>query len=151
MIVLEKLLRAKNSVLVTTKPHLKVVEHICTQFKEYRDQIQFRFTITSIDDSVLSFWEPGAPKLAERLAALKIAYGSGFKTSISIEPCLDADPRALVSAVKPFVTESIWLGSMNYNGKHPSNDISALEKWVTWFGKEPLIRFKDSIKSKVAT
>jgi DNA repair photolyase len=151
MTVLEKLLRAKNSVLVTTKPHLKVVEHICTQFKDYRDQIQFRFTITSIDDALLSFWEPGAPKLAERLAALKHAYGSGFKTSISIEPCLDADPRALVSAVKPFVTESIWLGSMNYNGKHPSNDIPTLKKWVTWFGQEPFIRFKDSIKGKVAT
>ena len=50
MIVLEKLLQAGNEVLVTTKPDLEVVTKILNQFGEYKNQIQFRFTISSNND-----------------------------------------------------------------------------------------------------
>ena len=38
----------------------------------------------------------------------------GFKTSISIEPFLDKDPIPLIMELAPYVTESIWIGKMNY-------------------------------------
>jgi len=149
MSVLEKLLRAKNNVLVTTKPHLKVIEYICKNFLKYQDQIQFRFTITSIDDEKLEYWEPGAPRFNERFEAVKYARAAGYKTSISIEPCLDEDPRKLVETLQPFVTESIWLGSMNYCGNHVFTSKDTIQAWVSWFSNNQLIRFKDSISKKL--
>ena len=135
--------------LVTTKPHLQVIEAICELFASFKDSIQFRFTITSIDNATLKQWEPGAPPFEERLEALQHAYAAGFKTSISIEPCLDADPRPLVALLRSFVTESIWLGSMNYCGTHEFNAKETLVRWLSWFQDDPLIRFKDSVHKKL--
>jgi len=113
--VLEKLLNAGNKVLIVSKPHLDCIEAICQQFGDYRGQILFRFTIGSCDDSVLSFWEPGAPAYAERMAALQYAYEQGFQTSVSVEPMLDsANIGRLIAEILPYVTETIWIGKMNH-------------------------------------
>jgi DNA repair photolyase len=150
MTVLEKLLRAGNDVLVTTKPHLKVVKYICNTFISFKSQIQFRFTITSMDDKKLAEWEPGAPKFQERFESMKLAFDAGYKTSISAEPCLEADPRELIKTLRPFVTESIWLGSMNYcGGGYEFTSRSNLRNWITWFSGDELVRFKDSIEKKL--
>nr|MDO8085257.1 hypothetical protein [Candidatus Sigynarchaeum springense] len=150
MTVLRKLLEAGNDVLVTTKPHLAVIKNICDTFARYKPQIQFRFTITSNDDAKLAEWEPGAPTFQERFDSLKYAFTDGFKTSVSIEPCLEPDPRQLVETLRPFVTESIWLGPMNYCGSglaftSPVN----LRKWVEWYPNDKLVRFKDSVKKRI--
>jgi len=112
--VLHKLLESGNELLVTTKPKLKVIQEIDRQFSDRKDQIEFRFTITSSKSRLLEFWEPNAPRFKERLASLKYAFGRRFKTSVSIEPFLDYDPSGLVEEVTPFITESIWIGRMNY-------------------------------------
>jgi len=114
LIVLKKLLQSGNDVLITTKPDFKCVKTICDKFLKYRDLIQFRFTITSLSDDLLKFWEPGAPTFEERFESLKYAFNQGYKTSISIEPFLDKNPFELVDKLKPYVTESIWIGKMNY-------------------------------------
>lgn len=113
--VLEKILSKGNSVLLTTKPDLNCIIMICDVCKYfgYQDQIQFRFTITSLDAELLKKWEPYAPTFPERIASLKYAFDHGFKTSVSIEPFLDWDPEHLIAEVEPYVTESIWLGLMN--------------------------------------
>jgi hypothetical protein len=67
----------------------------------------------STSDAVLSYWEPGAPSFKERLASLRTAYLKDFQTSVSGEPMLDGNPDALIAAVRPFVTDSIWLGKIN--------------------------------------
>lgn len=113
--VLTKLLEAGNSVLITTKPHLACVQRMCAEFEEYEAQVQFRFTITTRSDAKIRFWEPGAPSYPERVASIAYAFAAGFKTSVSVEPFLDKDPWALVSEIEPFVTESIWIGPMNYH------------------------------------
>jgi DNA repair photolyase len=151
MTVLEKLLKSGNDVLVTTKPHLEVVKHICDTFTKYKGQIQFRFTITSMDDEKLAEWEAGAPKFQERYDSLKCAFDARYRTSISIEPCLEPDPRNLVETLRPFVTESIWLGSMNYSGDHAFNSKETLVKWMGWFGGASLVRFKDSVEKKLCS
>ena len=78
LVFLEELLRVGNQVLVVSKPHLDCIEAVCEKFGDYQGQILFRFTIGACDDSVLSFWEPGAPEYAERKASLEHAYSEGF-------------------------------------------------------------------------
>ena len=110
---LKNMLAAGNDVLIVTKPRLGCIRRICAEFVAHKGQITFRFTIGSADDSVLKAWEPDAPSFAERLACLKHAFAAGFQTSISCEPMLDANVDAVIEAVRPFVTDSIWLGKAN--------------------------------------
>lgn len=114
IIVLKRLLKAENEVLITTKPNYSCIKKICDSFTEYKSLIQFRFTITSLNNELLKFWEPNAPSYEERLESLKYAYHAGFKTSVSIEPFLDKNPIPLIRQLSPYVSESIWLGKMNY-------------------------------------
>jgi len=124
-IVLEKLIEAENSILITTKPSFYCVRKICDKFQDKKELIQFRFTITSMDNELLEFWEPGAPFFEVRESSLKQVFNLGFKTSVSIEPFLDKDPYILVDRLLPYVTESIWIGKMNYIKK---NKLSTTEK-----------------------
>jgi DNA repair photolyase len=161
--VLENLLKSSNEVLVTTKPRLAIIKKIDREFSGYKEQIQFRFTITSSDDQLLKFWEPNAPLLEERLKSLQYAFKKGYKTSVSIEPFLDFDPKPLVEIISPYVTESIWLGIMNYI---PRNNVRKAEisyydsirknyseehlrEIFEIFNECPKIRWKDSIKTKL--
>ena len=161
--VINKLLKAGNELLITTKPKLNIVKDITSLFVQYQSQIQFRFTITSTNDKLLLFWEPNAPLFNERFAALKYAFKKGYKTSVSIEPFLDAHPGKLVNTVFPFTTESIWLGIMNYipqNGIREKDrqqyqeirknyKLNHLQDIFSEYKNYPKIRFKDSIKIKL--
>jgi DNA repair photolyase len=162
-IVIKKLLESGNETLITTKPKLSITKAIIKQFRPYISQIQFRFTITSLNNELLSFWEPNAPNYEERLASLKYAYNKGFKTSVSIEPFLDYNPEKLIKSVATYVTESIWLGPMNYipqNGlankdkQHyfeirKNYENAHLQKIYTALVDFPLIRFKDSMTNRL--
>jgi len=157
---LERLLRSNNSVLITTKPVLSITKEINRRFSSFKGNIQFRFTITSLDNRLLKFWEPNAPTFQERFGSLKYAFNKGYKTSVSIEPFLDREPLALVLTVLPFCTESVWLGKMNYISCHSNlpggsktfyDDIRCnykIERLMTLFetlGRINKVRFKDSI------
>lgn len=158
-IVISKLLEAGNEVLVTTKPRLSVTEDIVTKYRSFKSQIQFRFTITSLNNKLLSFWEPNAPSFEERLESLRYAYEEDFRTSVSVEPFLDYDPLRLIDIVAPYVTESIWLGPMNYIARNGiSNEfepqyaevrkkyeIARLREIFEDAKDIPKIRFKDSM------
>lgn len=116
--VLRNLLAAENDVLIVTKPHLDCVKSICQELGEYKDQILFRFTIGARNNAILKLWEPGAPIYEERLAALQYAFKSGFETSVSCEPMLDShDIVGMVAELLPFVTDTIWIGKLNYLGR----------------------------------
>jgi DNA repair photolyase len=161
--VLYSLLRSGNEVLITTKPRLKIIREIDYQFSHHKEQIQFRFTLTSNDDKLLEFWEPNAPTFKERLASLKYAFRKGFKTSVSIEPFLDYDPIELIKSIEPFVTESIWIGKMNYiscknlskeeklhyNRIRKNYETSHLWEICNKLKGHTRIRFKDSIRIKL--
>ena len=117
MKVLDKLLNAGNSVLITTKPRFRVVRRICWRYRDIKEQIQFRFTITSSNDKTLKFFEPDAPDYLERLQCLEYAFHTGFKTSVSIEPYLDLDLTSLINDVQPHISESVWIGVMSQCNK----------------------------------
>jgi len=162
-IVIQKLLEAGNDLLITTKPRLSITKDIIKTFGSFESQLQFRFTITSKDNLLLSFWEPSAPTFEERFGSLKYAYEAGFKTSVSIEPFLDYDPRGLIEIVSPFITESVWLGPMNYiprKGISTQNeqyyeeirersDTHRLRAIFEDLKEVPKIRFKDSMVNRL--
>jgi len=160
IIVLRKLLEAGNEVLITSKPSLPCIQAICDAFELYQDLIQFRFTVGSMNDTLIQFWEPNAPLFQERIEAIQYAFNAGYKTSVSCEPFLDYDPVSLVMKLDPYITESIWIGKMNYiqrNGLTPEEEPHYLEirknytqKHIQWIYSKlkdyPKIQWKDSIK-----
>lgn len=151
IIVLEKLLKARNEVLITTKPDLNCIKYICDYLDHFKEQIQFRFTITSFRSKTLDKWEPNAPGFLERMDSLSYAYSLGFKTSVSIEPFLDENPITLIKIVAPYCTESIWLGKLNYM-KTKFNSYYNIKKIVGQLKFLPeeiksKIRLKDSIQN----
>ncbi|MFH1476892.1 MAG: hypothetical protein ABIH24_05315 [Verrucomicrobiota bacterium] len=162
------MLAAGNDLLIVSKPRLSCVKRLCGELAAYQAQIVFRFSIGSTDDAVLSYWEPGAPSFKERLACLQFAYAKDFQTSVSGEPMLDGAPDALIAAVRPYVTDSIWLGKIN-RLRHilPLNcprDPEAIRRGEALMATQtdaaigalyrryrnaPMIKWKDSIKSVV--
>lgn len=162
--ILGNLLEDNNSVLITTKPRLAVVQEIIEHFECHKEQMQFRFTITSNNDELLKFWEPNAPSYRERFESLRYAFCQGFKTSVSIEPFLDYDPKKLMQAIEPYVSESIWVGKMNYiarngfsmleeryyNDVRKNYETSHMREICHELLKNPKIRIKDSIRNQLA-
>jgi len=111
---LQKWLQVGNNVLIVSKPHLGCIKSLCDNLGNYKDQIVFRFTIGSPSNDVLKFWEPNAPDYEERKASLVYAFDHGFTTSVSCEPILDEDIELMVYELLPFITDTIWLGKMNF-------------------------------------
>lgn len=164
--VLRKLLAAGNEVLIVTKPHLECVERLCRELAAYKEKIVFRFTIGAMDDKLLGYWEPGAPRFAERLAALKHAHEQGFRTSVSAEPMLDV-PRAveLYETLIPCITDTIWFGKMNDVRRRVAVKTTEDEAAVKWIEAgqtdqrirelyarlkdKPKVEWKDSFKKIV--
>jgi DNA repair photolyase len=163
IVVLKKVLKAGNSVLITTKPHIKCIERICKDLKRYKGQIRFRFTITSLSKlyspskTRLAKFEPGAPGYYERKASLAYAHSKGFETSVSIEPFLDRNPIPLVKELEQFVTNTLWIGIMS--GRIPAELHSIYQEenvgdiYLRCSELPPRvrhkIRFKDSIVNKL--
>jgi len=147
--VLEKILEVGNLVLITTKPHLEVIKAICRDFFYYKDLIQFRFTITSIDNSLLRFWEEGAPTFEERFESLKFAFKMNYKTSVSIEPFLDSNPKKLIDTIYPYISETIWIGKMNYisQNKIPKEDRANYKKIRMIYSHKNLLSIINSLES----
>jgi DNA repair photolyase len=161
---LRKWLEVGNEILIVSKPHLECIQRICDDLIDYKKKIVFRFTIGSMDDATLKFWEPNAPNFEERLSALKYAHEKGFTTSVSCEPYLDRRIPQLIQAVYPYVNDTIWVGKMNRINQRVNTQkwseeekkflhevqISQTDKAVgrlyLMFQNYPKIHWKDSIK-----
>jgi DNA repair photolyase len=162
--VLKKILQSENFVLITTKPKMSIIKKICAEFIDYKNFIQFRFTIGSNNSKNLKLWEPGAPTFEERFKCVKFAFKKGFTTSISIEPFLDFDPIPLVEVLTPFVTHTIWIGKMNYikrncldkdeeelyNEIRKNYEFDNIKQIFTKLNSHQKIRWKDSIKKMLS-
>jgi hypothetical protein len=68
-------------------------------------------SIPTDDDGVRAVFEPSAPPIAERLAALKALRQAGLRTFAVAHPMLPMNAAALVEAVAPWV-EAVRLGPM---------------------------------------
>lgn len=163
--VLRKLLEAGNEVLIVSKPHLECVKAICTELKTFREQVTFRFSIGALDNSILEYWEPGAPSLRERCHSLEWVAYRDWKTSVSCEPYLDAPSRArrLYKYLEAVVTDTIWFGKLNHTRTRcpdaSEGAILQIENWQTndavrevyeSLEDEPKVRWKDSYQAVFA-
>jgi DNA repair photolyase len=168
MCLLRKLLDAGNNVLIVSKPHWDCITVICEAFKQYKEQITFRFTIGSINYDILKFWEPGAPAFTERRACLQYAYSKGYNTSISCEPYLDNFVADTYTACKDWITDSFWIGMIRHfksrvdlDGVSPYTAARFVDPLVRAMSDsvvkgiysalkdEPLIKWKDSIQKVI--
>jgi DNA repair photolyase len=166
LMVLKNLLAAGNRVLVVSKPHFECIRVICERFEPFKDQILFRFTIGACDDQILSYWEPNAPGYNERKRCLIYAYQAGFQTSVSVEPMLDStNIDTLISDLLPYVTHSLWIGTMNHLGRFGKGSDMVLRRTIAKIRRgqtngiiksiyerhkdNPLIRWKKEIKKVV--
>lgn len=155
------ILASGNKLLLVSKPHLACIRPLLNDLDEWKPQIMFRFTIGSMSPDVCSFWEPGAPSPAERVACLALAFGAGYRTSVSIEPILEGIDNAIrvVEATRGLVTDSIWIGKMNNVGRRlpPGHDGAAArinhlqrdEEIMRLYGlliDERAVRWKESIR-----
>lgn len=129
VIVLENLLQAGNKVLVVSKPHIDCIAEICKYFRGYRNQILFRFSIGTMNNEILKFWEPNAPTYEERKECLELAYSNKFDTSVSSEPMLDSgNIDQMISDLLPFVSNALWIGTMNETSRRVAVDSPRIEQ-----------------------
>jgi DNA repair photolyase len=165
---LEHMLLPGNRVLVVSKPRLDCIKAVCERFTPFKEQILFRFTVGSTDQSTLKFWEPNAPGFDERLASLEYAFNQEYQTSVSCEPMLDGKPEEVIRATEPFVTDSVWLGKMNklryrlkLNGEDDPITLAKAEEiegrqsdgfiqdLYSRYKDNPMVKWKESIKKIV--
>lgn len=165
--VLKKMLGAGNQVLIVSKPDPDCILELCCELEEFQEQILFRFTMGSAQDTVLQYWEPEAPAFAKRIDALKTAYELGCATSVSCEPMLDNRIEGVVDATLPYVTDAIWIGLPNMLKQRVSVNCgdagtkARADELMAGFTKErvaelyakykdhPKIKWKESIKKAV--
>jgi hypothetical protein len=114
--ILKKLLPSGNRVLIVLKPEPGVVNHLCETFKRFRNQIEFRFTITTLNSILRLVFEPQASRINERIRSVRIALEWGYATSVSIEPFLDDSPIPLIERLLSIglPPEKMWIGPMNH-------------------------------------
>lgn len=157
LIVLRKILEVGNSVLITTKPHKECIYAICDEFAELRDQITFRFTITTNNNHLIERYEPNAPRYDERYEAMQFAYEHDFTTSVSIEPFLDETPFYLIDEISGIVNDEIWIGIMSgsipeeLKPHYTKDNLRWIYKQIKYYPaiKNSQIRWKDSIVNKL--
>ena len=162
------MLEKGNRLLIVSKPHLDCVVKMCDAFEPFSSQILFRFTIGTTDDATAKHWEPGAPSPSERIEALAYANRRGYRTSVSAEPLLGGleTAQALLEAVRPYVTDTVWIGKMNkirtrvdMSDSVNAQEVAAIEAAQTddevrrmfkTLDGDPSIRWKDSVHEVMA-
>jgi hypothetical protein len=68
------------------------------------------FTIGSMFNDVIRFWEPGASIPQARISCLKYAYYKGYETNVLCEPYLDGFALAIYEQTLQYITGDFWLG-----------------------------------------
>lgn len=156
--VLKKVLEAGNDVFFITKAHIEVIDRICKEFSDYKNQLHICITIGSTNSETLKFWEIGATSFFERYVSLMMAYQSGFKTSVSAEPMLDKNIDELIETLSPYVTNEIWIGKFNNmkqtltrNGHTDAETLQRAKELQQWQNDSNLIlplyeKYKDNPK-----
>lgn len=157
--VLKKVLKAGNTVLITTKARFKMIMNLIDDLAEFKDQIMFRFTITTTNERKIRRYEPHAPSYRDRVMACFYACQNGWETSISIEPFLDRDPTYLITRFfdPDIVTDIIWLGTMSgaipeaLKKNYAKENLKLILKKIRTLPEkvQNKIRLKDSIRNKL--
>jgi len=111
--VFQHILEVGNDLLIVSKPKESLIRKICENIVDWKEQVLFRFTIGTLDDSVREYWEPCAPSIEDRISTLKYVYDNGWETSVSIEPYLERNVVGIINRLDPHITDCLWVGPMN--------------------------------------
>lgn len=126
-----------NKVVIVSKGHIGSIKFLCEKLDWYKPRIEFILTITSVNDGVAAYFEPGAPSISNRFDTLDYLSLNLWKTSILIEPFLDKNPLFLINKLLKYNIKKIWLGTMSgRNYKYHSKE--NLEKILEIIHKNPL-------------
>ncbi|MCG3255376.1 MAG: hypothetical protein KAU62_04760 [Candidatus Heimdallarchaeota archaeon] len=112
--VFKNILKAGNKLLIVTKPNPVVIPALCDEFLEYKESILFRFTIGTLHDYIREKFEPGAPHIGERIWCIEYTHNRSFQNSASLEPFLDPFPDKLIERIHPYISDTIWVGPLNF-------------------------------------
>jgi DNA repair photolyase len=107
---LKRLLEMQFPVNIQTKS--KLVLRDLDLLKEFKE-VEVGFTITTNDENIARYFEPGAASVAERLKALEKLHASGIRTFAFIGPLLPGDPERLVAELAGLV-DKVFIDRMNY-------------------------------------
>ncbi len=107
---LKELLEKQFPVNIQTKSKLVLRDlNLLKDFKE----IEVGFTITTNDEKIAGFFEPGAASVGDRMKVLERIHSSGIKTFAFIGPLLPGDPEKLVADLDGSV-DRVFIDRMNY-------------------------------------
>ena len=81
-------------------------------FQEFKT-IEVGFTITTNDEQVASWFEPGAVSIEERLRALETLHSSGINTFAFVGPLLPGNPEKLIERLEG-KADTVLIDRMNY-------------------------------------
>jgi len=76
-------------------------------------QVEAGFTITTDDEAVAKLFEPGAPPIKQRIAALKKIRSAGIETFAFIGPILPGNPQNLIRYLEDSA-DRVLIDRMNY-------------------------------------
>ncbi len=168
---IERILWLGYKLLIVSKPESNCIREILRSniVQYFRKRIEFRFTIGSRRDDILTFWEPNAPSYLTRILTFGKIMDESIKVSVSIEPILEISLESLCEHIDFFVKEkadSIWIGTarnllsrLSLNGYKNNTEVMqrAKELIAAWppekilelydiYKDNPKIKWKDSIR-----
>ena len=79
------------------------------------EHVEAGFTITTDDEAVARQFEPGAPTIKQRIAALQKIRGAGIATFAFIGPILPGNPENLIRYLEE-AADRVLIDRMNYLG-----------------------------------
>lgn len=107
---LEELAKKQFPINIQTKS--KLVLRDLDLFQDF-EEIEVGFTITTDNDRLAKFFEPGASSIKERLDSLEQLHTKGKKTFAFIGPILPGNPENLVAALED-KADRVLIDRMNY-------------------------------------
>ncbi len=107
---LKELLEKQCPINVQTKS--KLVLRDLDLLKNFRE-IEVGFTITTSDEKIARFFEPGAASVSDRMKSLERLHASGIRTFAFIGPLLPGNPEKLVADLDGLI-DRVFIDRMNY-------------------------------------
>lgn len=143
---LEVLLPSDFSVDILTKSPLVLRD--VDLIRRFRD-IEVGITITTDDERIRKIFEPHAPPIGARIAALKRLHEEGIRTYAFVGPVLPMDPEVFAAMILPYA-DSVLIDRMNYVSKTVAlYRRLALDQWLDdAFLRDILARLEKSFRGK---
>ncbi|MBW3621775.1 MAG: radical SAM protein [Armatimonadetes bacterium] len=94
-------------------------------FHRFGDAFSVGVSIPTDDDSVRKVFEPSAPSIPQRLAALSTLHEAGIRTTVNIAPILPCYPSRLGALIRGRA-DHYWVDAMRYH----------------WYDKEMAARYR---------